>query len=68
MFGNDRLEVGIPIGANFFRDVRSPKDVNKLFYTLENWRLFPNYHLTNMNFKETKPVTDLNLHITDTFN
>ena len=58
----------IPMSAQFFRDIRKPKDNNKIFFAKEKYHEFPNYYLTDFTFKQPKRITDLNLNILDTFN
>ena len=58
----------IPMEAQFFRDIRKPKEAKTIFFAKEKYHEFPNYYLTDIGFKDPKRITDLNLNILDTFN
>ncbi|MDR0927237.1 MAG: prolyl oligopeptidase family serine peptidase [Ignavibacteria bacterium] len=58
----------IPIGQHFFRDVRKAKNTNDIYFAKESYTEFPNYYLTNYAFNAPKQISDMNLHILDTFN
>ena len=68
VLNTNTLTERVPMEAQLFRDIRKSKEVNKIFFTKEKYHEFPNYYLTDFNFNSPSRITDLNLHILDTFN
>ena len=58
----------VPMEAQFFRNFIKAKETNKIFFAKEKYHEFPNYYLTDFSFNSPLRVSDLNLHILDTFN
>lgn len=64
----DKVEERIKPNACFFRDIRKPKDVNKIIFTQEKYDEYPNYYISDYAFNMPKRITDMNISLKDTFN
>ena len=62
------LEEKVKMDRHHLRAIRKVKDVDKLIFTLEQYDVFPNYWISDMQFNKPKRISHLNLDIKDKFN